>query len=51
MVKSNINPLYYDLIKEFGDITGEYIVLNSSFNVKGEPIVCNPRELNESKNW
>jgi len=44
MVKSNINPLYYDLIKEFGDITGEYIVLNSSFNVKGEPIVCNPRE-------
>jgi carbamoyltransferase len=38
------NPLYYDLIKYFGDLTGEYLVLDTSFNIKGEPIVCNPRE-------
>lgn len=44
MVLRNSNPRYYDLIKAFGDITGEYAVLNTSFNVKGEPIVCNPRE-------
>jgi carbamoyltransferase len=44
MVKQSINPRYYELIKEFGDITGEYVVLNTSFNVKGEPIVCHPRE-------
>ncbi len=25
-------------------MTGEYVVLNTSFNVKGEPIVCHPRE-------
>lgn len=44
MVKQTSNPRYYDLIKAFGDITGEYVVLNTSFNVKGEPIVCSPRE-------
>jgi len=44
MVLRDTNPRYYDLIKAFGDITGEYVVLNTSFNIKGEPIVCNPRE-------
>jgi carbamoyltransferase len=44
MVKRQSNQRYYDLIKAFGDITGEYVILNTSFNVKGEPIVCNPRE-------
>jgi carbamoyltransferase len=44
MVKQTSNQRYYDLIKAFGDITGEYVVLNTSFNVKGEPIVCSPRE-------
>lgn len=43
-VKSDINPRYYNLITEFGKITGESILLNTSFNIKGEPIVCNPRE-------
>ena len=38
------NPRYYNLIKNFGEITGEPILLNTSFNIKGEPIVCNPRE-------
>ena len=38
------NSLYHSLIDNFGSITGEYVVLNTSFNIKGEPIVCNPRE-------
>ncbi|PIE34913.1 hypothetical protein CSA56_06240 [candidate division KSB3 bacterium] len=44
MVKRETNPVYYDLIQAFGDRTGEYVILNTSFNVKGEPIVCTPRE-------
>jgi len=44
LVYREANPRYYDLIKAFGDRTGEYVVLNTSFNVKGEPIVSHPRE-------
>jgi len=44
LVYRETNERYYDLIKAFGDRTGEYVILNTSFNVKGEPIVCNPRE-------
>jgi carbamoyltransferase len=36
------SPLYYDLIREFEKITGVPIVINTSFNVRGEPIVCTP---------
>jgi carbamoyltransferase len=36
------SPLYYDLITEFEKITGVPIVINTSFNVRGEPIVCTP---------
>lgn len=43
-VKRTINPRYHRLITEFGALTGESILLNTSFNIKGEPIVCNPRE-------
>lgn len=38
-LKRKINPLYYDLIKEFGNLTGIPVLLNTSFNLKGEPIV------------
>jgi len=38
------NPLYYDLIKEFEKLTGVPIVLNTSFNIRGEPIVCSPED-------
>lgn len=38
------SPLYYDLICEFGRRTGVPVLLNTSFNVRGEPIVCTPRE-------
>jgi carbamoyltransferase len=43
-IKRETNPLYHRLIDQFGRLTGEYAVLNTSFNVKGEPIVCHPRE-------
>lgn len=36
------NPLYYDLIKEFGRLSGIPILINTSFNIRGEPIVCAP---------
>jgi carbamoyltransferase len=38
------SPLYYDLIKEFELITGIPVVVNTSFNVRGEPIVCSPAD-------
>jgi carbamoyltransferase len=38
------SPLYYDLIAEFEKITGVPIIINTSFNVRGEPIVCTPHD-------
>jgi carbamoyltransferase len=38
------NSLYWNLIDEFRKITGTPIVLNTSFNLKGEPIVCSPKD-------
>ncbi|HLE07185.1 MAG TPA: carbamoyltransferase [archaeon] len=36
------NPLYYAVIKEFGKLSGIPILINTSFNIRGEPIVCSP---------
>jgi len=36
------NPLYYDIIRAFYDLTGCPVIVNTSFNVKDEPIVCTP---------
>lgn len=36
------NPLLYSLLQEFDALTGCPIILNTSFNVRGEPIVCTP---------
>ncbi|HPL95314.1 MAG TPA: carbamoyltransferase [bacterium] len=38
------NELYYDLIKKFGSLTGIPILINTSFNIRGEPIVCTPKD-------
>ena len=39
-VSQENNPLYYKLISKFYDITGVPILVNTSFNIRGEPIVC-----------
>lgn len=41
------NPLYYDLISAFSKKTGVPVILNTSFNVRGEPIVCTPKDAIE----
>ena len=43
-VSRETNPDYHALIKAFEDETGFGIVVNTSFNVRGEPIVCSPRD-------
>ncbi len=43
-VKKKDNPLYWQLIKEFEKITSILLVLNTSFNIKGEPIVYSPKD-------
>lgn len=41
-VHQKTNPEYWNLINEFKKITGVGMVVNTSFNVRGEPIVCTP---------
>ena len=43
-VSKESNPLFYDLIKEFYNITKIPVVINTSMNVMGEPIVNTPKE-------
>jgi len=43
-VNRNANPLYYDLINEFYKITGVPVIINTSMNVMGEPIVNTPEQ-------
>ena len=37
------SPLYYDIIKSFKELTGCPVIINTSFNVRGEPIVMSPQ--------
>ncbi|MFH1281835.1 MAG: carbamoyltransferase [Candidatus Omnitrophota bacterium] len=41
-IKREDNPLYYDTINEFFKRTGCPVIINTSFNVRGEPLVCTP---------
>jgi len=41
-VDKDVNPRFWNLINYFGEATGEYLVLNTSFNIMGEPIVLDP---------
>ncbi len=43
-VHEDTNPRYYALISKFKDKTGCPIVVNTSFNVRGEPIICSPSD-------
>ena len=43
-VSRETNPDYYDLINAFRGLTGCAVIVNTSFNVRGEPIVCTPED-------
>ena len=42
------NPLFYDIIQRFGSVTGVPILLNTSFNLRAEPIVASPANAFET---
>lgn len=41
-INRNINPRYWELINAYKKLTGYGVIVNTSFNVRGEPIVCTP---------
>jgi len=43
-VHEETNPLYYRTIQTFKEMTGCPVIVNTSFNVRGEPIVCSPKD-------
>lgn len=43
-IERETNPLYYDLVAAFGEATGVPVLLNTSFNLRGEPIVTSPKD-------
>ncbi|MBL8163613.1 MAG: carbamoyltransferase [Anaerolineae bacterium] len=43
-IERETNPRYYGVIERFGQLTGVPVVLNTSFNLRGEPIVTSPRD-------
>lgn len=46
-VTEETNPYYYHVISEFKKLTGCSVIVNTSFNVRGEPIVCTPKDAYE----
>lgn len=47
-VSKNTNPKFWQLIKEFENLTGVPLIINTSFNLRGEPIVCSPEDAARS---
>ena len=47
-IRREQNPRYYDLVHAFGKATGVPVLVNTSFNTRGRPIVCTPRDALES---
>lgn len=43
-VHAETNKAFHDLLLTFGEETGTYVLVNTSFNVRGEPVVCMPKE-------
>ncbi len=43
-VSREVKADYHSLISEFQKLTGEGVIVNTSFNVRGEPIVCSPED-------
>lgn len=47
-IRREQNPVYHDLLVEFEQLTGVPVLVNTSFNTRGEPVVCTPRDAIES---
>ena len=43
-VHNETNPVYHELVREFKKLTGYGVIVNTSFNVRGEPIICTPED-------
>ncbi|RZL04267.1 MAG: carbamoyltransferase [Rubrivivax sp.] len=43
-VNRQANPRFHELLEAFGQITGVPVLINTSFNVRGEPVVCTPKD-------
>ena len=43
-IHKETNPKYWQLVKAFQNLTGCPVIVNTSFNVRGEPIVCSPKD-------
>jgi carbamoyltransferase len=43
-VDARTNPRFHALLEAFGEITGVPVLINTSFNVRGEPVVCTPKD-------
>jgi len=43
-IRREINPRYYGVVERFGEATGVPVLLNTSFNLRGEPIVASPAD-------
>ena len=46
-INKSQHPRYYELLTEFKKLTGVPVLVNTSFNTRGEPIVCTPRDAIE----
>jgi carbamoyltransferase len=47
-IRREWNPLFYEIIHRFGSVTGVPILLNTSFNLRAEPIVASPADAFET---
>jgi carbamoyltransferase len=43
-VRRECHPKFYDLLKSFGRLSGHPVLINTSFNIQGEPVICTPRD-------
>ena len=44
VVTEDTNPVYYKLLKKVEEVTGNGVLLNTSLNRRGEPMVCSPED-------
>lgn len=44
MIERDTYPAFWNLLNEYEKLTGTAVLMNTSFNIKGEPIVCSPRD-------